>query len=376
MQTAIPELLKKITFIPNMMQKNIDKTYVSAIAYPDDGAYKRFGKMNYFSGVPAIICAKIRDKDARKIIIRDIINENIRMWDGIILIIDDLVQSGGTLRECRNAIISHREGKVNVAAFCSHGVFPRESWKRFVEEMDKPEHFTKFYVTNSIETTNKLKGIAPFEILELEHTLAADLHRAISGKDEVLERCDGNCLKYKVFVSSENRDKSKAAHFALVKFGVNTTDFSIHGKAVSSGIPEQPLGKEQTEKGARNRLNSILEELKKSDEFNLGNANERVLIFSFENGVIEEDGIYYDAPCVCILDVKTKSEACAWGEKIAVPNEFMEIVKKEEQKITIGNLFNKEMGWPSGSWHKFLNAKERWHLMADTALEALKNLKV
>ena len=194
MQTALPALMKKITFIDPILAPTNGRDYVSAIAFPDDGAFKRFAKMDLFEGVPAIICAKIRDGDTRKVIIRDIVNETPRMWTGTILIIDDLVQSGGTLSQCRNALIAHRKGSIKIAAYCTHGVFPRESWKKFAEEMDKEggEHFDQFYLSNSIPATANLRGVKPFVILDLEDCLALDLQRAVMADSsiEVLEAVD------------------------------------------------------------------------------------------------------------------------------------------------------------------------------------------
>ena len=74
------------------------------IVFPDDGAYKRFGKD--FSIYKTIICSKVRDGGKRNITIKDKINfpfdETKLDLDKIeVVIVDDLVQSGGTLIECK-----------------------------------------------------------------------------------------------------------------------------------------------------------------------------------------------------------------------------------------------------------------------------------
>uniref|UniRef100_A0A6N2LDZ4 Phosphoribosyltransferase domain-containing protein n=1 Tax=Salix viminalis TaxID=40686 RepID=A0A6N2LDZ4_SALVM len=65
-----------------------------AIAFPDDGAWKRFHKqLQHF---PTIICAKVREGDQRIVRIKE---GNPQGRHAVI--VDDLVQSGGTLVECQ-----------------------------------------------------------------------------------------------------------------------------------------------------------------------------------------------------------------------------------------------------------------------------------
>lgn len=376
MQTALPALMEKITFIDPMLRNPGKKDFISAIAFPDDGAYKRFAKMHYFDGVPAIICAKIRDGNTRKVIIRDIVRDTPRMWSGTILIIDDLVQSGGTLVQCRNAIIDHCKGEVKVAAFVSHGVFPKNSWKNFQDEMQNTHHFTKFYLSNSIPSVNDLRNVAPFEVLELSDCIALDLQRAITHISE-LSKIEKSEIKtdYNVFVASGNRDKLKAAFSAFRRFGVTDEFLTVSGLTVSSDVSDQPLGTEETQKGALNRINALEKALSEKDEKwkeNKGN----VFLVSMENGIIEQDGKFYDTPCVIVRNCGSSKESTTWGDKIEVPAEFVKTVKDQEQKITVGSLLNKEFGWSASSWHKYLHPEnlDRWEIIAKASLEGIKQV--
>lgn len=83
LESTIPLLLEAI--------KGSD---VDAIAFPDDGAAKRFGGM--FDGREIIVCGKVRDGDRRIVTVQDGRPEAARH----VLVVDDLVQSGGTLFEC------------------------------------------------------------------------------------------------------------------------------------------------------------------------------------------------------------------------------------------------------------------------------------
>jgi hypothetical protein len=67
-----------------------------------------------------------------------------------VIVIDDLVQTGGTLYECGAKLLEL--GAASVSAFVAHGVFPRDAWRRFARGGDR-DVFSKFYVTNSIPTT-------------------------------------------------------------------------------------------------------------------------------------------------------------------------------------------------------------------------------
>merc|ERR1712066_1224764 len=92
-----------------------------AIAFPDDGAHKRF--KSKFAGFPMIICNKVRDGDKRLVAIKEGEPKACHC-----VIVDDLVQSGGTLLECAKPL--KEGGASKVSCWCTHGVFPKESWKK------------------------------------------------------------------------------------------------------------------------------------------------------------------------------------------------------------------------------------------------------
>jgi phosphoribosylpyrophosphate synthetase len=50
------------------------------------------------------------------------------------LIVDDLVQSGGTLIEC--AAVLRKAGATKVSAYVTHAVFPNDSYKKFLDQPD------------------------------------------------------------------------------------------------------------------------------------------------------------------------------------------------------------------------------------------------
>ena len=95
------------------------------------------------------------------------------MNDKKVVIVDDLVQTGGTLYECGAKLLDL--GAASVSAFVAHGVFPREAWKRFARGGDR-DVFDTFYVTNSIPTTtDKLPSDDVFEVIDLTERVIDDL---------------------------------------------------------------------------------------------------------------------------------------------------------------------------------------------------------
>lgn len=157
LQTTIPMLIHKLK-----------ATNIDCIAFPDDGAAKRFGSMFKGLGFEIVTCGKTRDGEKRVVNIQDgdASGKNI-------VIVDDLVQTGGTLFECGVAL--KNAGAKSVSAFVAHGVFPKDSWKRFMKAGDRG-CFEKFYLTNSIPTvTDMLPKDDVFEVLELEEKIVADI---------------------------------------------------------------------------------------------------------------------------------------------------------------------------------------------------------
>jgi ribose-phosphate pyrophosphokinase len=148
--SAIPLLLERIKYLDNI-----------AIAFPDDGAYKRFGTM--FPQYPKIICNKVRMPDGTRVV-------TIKEGDPIgkhVVSVDDLTQTGGTQLECRVALM--KAGAREVSAFVTHGVYANDSWKKFIG----PNLFKHVWFTDSCPSTvEATKSIPEFEVLSLAPLIA------------------------------------------------------------------------------------------------------------------------------------------------------------------------------------------------------------
>ncbi len=148
LETAVPLLLERIKGMQDM-----------AVAFPDEGAWKRFGRM--FDGYPLIIAHKVRERDQRRVIIKEGSPAGKH-----VVIVDDLVMSGGTLLQCREALV--RAGALKVSAYVTHGVFPGDSWERFAGPQ-----FAHFWTTDSCPVTaGRITGREPFEVLSLDRDIS------------------------------------------------------------------------------------------------------------------------------------------------------------------------------------------------------------
>jgi len=153
LSSAIPVFVEQLTF-----QHSLEKI---AIAFPDEGAWKRFHK--HFVNMDYIICTKVRDGDKRIVTVgegKEFCSERH------VFIVDDLIKTGGTIIECNRAL--RKFGATHVSAFVTHAIFPGGSWKKFTEPKESDPKFDIFYLTNSCPImANQLRDIAPFKVLEL-----------------------------------------------------------------------------------------------------------------------------------------------------------------------------------------------------------------
>lgn len=157
---TIPLLVSAIPLFVEQL-KTIHKDEDLAIAFPDDGAHKRFG--DKFKDYETIICQKVRDGDRRIVTIKEGNPAGKHVF-----IVDDLVKTGGTLIQCQEALLER--GASEVSAYVTHPVFPLESWKRFSEPKGRP--FKVFYITNSCtEMAEFLRDKAPFQVLSLASSI-------------------------------------------------------------------------------------------------------------------------------------------------------------------------------------------------------------
>ncbi|CAG9466872.1 unnamed protein product [Pedinophyceae sp. YPF-701] len=159
--TVLPLFESGIPLLRDELRALPDADHIT-IAYPDEGAWKRFH--TFFDDYPEVICTKVRDGDKRI----------VRLKEGDpkgrhVVIVDDLIQSGGTLIQCQRMLSTL--GAAHVSAYATHGVFPSKSYEKFQEEKDGG--FKHVWITDSNPVIAKaLEGRAPFSVITLARPIA------------------------------------------------------------------------------------------------------------------------------------------------------------------------------------------------------------
>jgi phosphoribosylpyrophosphate synthetase len=138
LHTAIPLIKDIIT----ASQEEVDGG-IKAVAFPDEGAQKRFGSMFDRMNIAPdnfVICSKKRYGSDKKVVIADgnAIGKHV-------IIIDDQTKSGGTLIKCAKVLKQEHEGpfeaddkpptkgKANkVSTFVTHAICTDEFWSKFL----------------------------------------------------------------------------------------------------------------------------------------------------------------------------------------------------------------------------------------------------
>lgn len=153
-----------------LFQMPQDEFETLSITFPDDGAAKRF--KTKFPELPVIVCSKVRVGDVRTVTVTEGTASGRHC-----VIVDDLVQSGGTLLECAKCLKDL--GATKVSCFVTHAVFPNNAWKKF-EHIEGGENvIDKLWITDTVPAiAERVRGIAPFEVLSIAplvgHLLTGD----------------------------------------------------------------------------------------------------------------------------------------------------------------------------------------------------------
>ena len=197
------------------------------IVFPDDGAQKRFGKM-IPEGFKTITCTKIRNGELRTIKIDQEGLKNLAPAKTTgktvnLFIIDDLVQSGGTLLETCDGLRSEladayyalEEEKIRYITMVTHSVFPNDAdITNFFTRNKYPANLQKMRDNEAKEAAKEgrpavtIPEIRPVQIHELITTNSRPLRTAFieeiySARVKVINLAPS--LKT-IFTDSENTD--------------------------------------------------------------------------------------------------------------------------------------------------------------------------
>jgi phosphoribosylpyrophosphate synthetase len=201
LHSACPLIAARIRAMPAVADGGVGQ--IDCVAFPDEGACKRFGA--FFaaefgrSGMELVTCCKKRNPppsaaDAAATAAAAVdagpsspkspgsragSGRSVVIFDGDprgkhCLIMDDLIQTGGTLFEA--AVALKAAGALSVSGFVVHAVFPDESWRRFLKGGDRGGAFTRFWLTNSNPHVCAALPVEDvFEVLDLSPQILLDL---------------------------------------------------------------------------------------------------------------------------------------------------------------------------------------------------------
>lgn len=353
----------------DVLKETLDRS-CTTIAFPDEGAFKRFKHL--LDGFPMVICSKVRDGEKRVVKITEHVNCRPGfLQNEEILIVDDLVQTGGTLFECRQALVA--EGAKRVSAYVTHSVFPNDCFTRFLETGDRSGFF-KFYVTDTVpEVASKLDGHAPFRVLRVGSHLAADIAKFLEKPKSVVAAGD-------VLLASSSKVKAIAARMAIKKVFSNGEKGIRMNVAADSDtiklltcdtkslVPEQPFGEQQTIAGATNRLRDAVNLLT--------DTTAGFVVVAIEYGVFHDviTGSWYEqavvlsrAPSGTVHQTRTS--------KVSIPDkvmkEWFETRGNPHACDSIGKIVAKHYSVPHEDWYSAVSKTSRTELLADAVSQAI-----
>lgn len=169
--SAIPLLKERLFQLPEHKNGKV------VICFPDEGAEKRFGPM--FPEFPKkFVCTKKRQGEERIVTLKEDESTFKIFEQGLhIVIVDDLVHTGGTLKKCKDAIMKYKSfsGTWKVSLFITHGVFDNSSFKGFYDQ-----GFEHIWMTDSVpETVDLIEKHDPdskmFEFLPLHTSISNEI---------------------------------------------------------------------------------------------------------------------------------------------------------------------------------------------------------
>lgn len=153
LETAIPLLKARLHTLGFYERETL-------VMFPDDGAHKRFG--DDFPEFDQGICAKVRGEGDERIV--RLISGNPRGRK--VVVVDDLIQRGGTMIETGK--LMRELGATDVIGFATHFVGPDAAEERFLPG----NPFSKVIVTDSHPSATRVANRQPFEVLSLSAAIA------------------------------------------------------------------------------------------------------------------------------------------------------------------------------------------------------------
>jgi ribose-phosphate pyrophosphokinase len=163
----VDHLYASSVFIPYIQSLGLDDLVLGS---PDAGGAKRVNSYAKYLGVPYVLCHKQRAKAnvvAQMTIIGDVKDKNV-------IIIDDMVDTAGTITKAADLMMEH--GAKSVRALASHAIMSDPASQRVTDS-----GLTEIIFSNSIPFNKDCKKVT---ILSVAH-LFADTIRRVHGNESI-----------------------------------------------------------------------------------------------------------------------------------------------------------------------------------------------
>lgn len=376
------------------------------LVFPDEGALKRFMPYVKDSRHTITTCVKKRGAgEQREVSLKDVYvlrasgkrelvatdafvaDNNVQQ----IFLVDDLVQSGSTLREC--AVVLHQKfPRAQCNAFAVHPIFPQEAHLRFAPGGKWANTFQKFYVCDTVpEVAEKLRGVIPFQVLDTTPILVDKYLRQFKLPDH--ERFYG---QHRVYVASQSSpEKFAAAKYAFaahypfarveVKFApsppsgqyIDAGEVLEHqgalgphvpqGKPITNPVNPQPVGFHEALKGALQRLEATSVP---SDEHLYSDC----WVVSVENAAFQQPytpGKYHDQAVVVVRNVNTHRTLYTCTHPVELDVECLAQSAAARYQHTAGEYIALKHGVSATNWHASLVGVSRVDLIKEAICQLL-----
>ncbi len=334
--------------------------HTTVLAYPDDGACKRFDSLFSDLGLRKIKCGKVRIGNQRIVTVTEGGDYDPNTVHEIFLI-DDLVMTGMTLHATRFQLQSLYP-QAQISVYVTHAVFPNDGWKQFLPN-GLYHGFHKFYVTNTIpQTCVRLYHHKLFVVLDIVPLIVEDvLHSNFSYYNTIFKKHN----YFPIYLASKRREKIDAVEMAVKDIMGSKFAFRIIPVDILSNVNSQPMYRE-TMLGLRNRLKNLHQKFDQLSFINDG------LLFAIESGCFKnyETSISDAALVACTYGTSAKSQLMNTHYSESIPDVFISssplvtpplqyVLKAMSQNIPVGHILENELGYSQYDWQENFDIEKR-----------------